>query len=191
MSTPVDEVQRPVDGPRRRPLAKWIALGVVMLLSALVIVLATRPASDERTVASPLIGKPAPAISGEALDGRQIDLASFRGRWVVVNFFATWCLPCRQEHPEMIRFSESHQGPTSPTIIAVAYDRNDISAARTFFAQNGGTWPVLSNGSRIATDYGVRGLPESFIVNPDGLIAAHVTGGVTTAQLDRLTGGVA
>lgn len=176
----------------RSSKARWIPTVVAVALLASVIFLATRPAADDARSASPLVGQTAPPIAGATLDGKFVDLAAHRGRFVVVNFFASWCVPCRQEHPELIRFAERHQGATAPAIIAVAYDRNDLDAARNFFAQEGGTWPVLAeNGSGVAVSYGVRGLPESFVVNPDGSIAAHITGKVTAAGLDSLTGGLA
>lgn len=174
---------------KKRSHARWISIAVLIVLVFLVGVLATRPAADSKTPASPLVGQPAPVVAGTALDGRTVDIASLRGRYVVVNFFATWCGPCRQEHPEIVAFAKQHVGPTDPTVVAVAYDQSDLNAARSFFAQNGGTWPVLpDNKGHISIDYGVRGLPETYVIDPNGNIAAHVSGGVTLAKLDQLTG---
>jgi cytochrome c biogenesis protein CcmG, thiol:disulfide interchange protein DsbE len=191
----VSEVAATPEGPtqaRRLKPARWIAIGVFVVVAVLVVVLATRPAANSRVAGNPLVGSAAPNISGTALNGQPVNLQSLRGRWVVVNFFATWCVPCRQEHPELKKFSAEHQGADSPTIVAVAYDQNDLDAARSFFAQNGGNWPVVpDDGGRTAVAYGVRGLPESFIVDPTGKISSQITGGVTAAQLDNLTGQVA
>lgn len=178
--------------PRRARKTRWIALVVFVVMAILVVVLATRPAANSNPTSNPLVGSAAPNIQGTALDGRQVDLSSLKGRWVVVNFFATWCVPCRNEHPQLKQFAAEHQGPNSPTIVAVAYDQNDLNSARSFFAQNGGTWPVVpDNGGHTAVAYGVRGLPESFVINPAGQITSQITGEVTASGLDSLTGGVA
>jgi cytochrome c biogenesis protein CcmG/thiol:disulfide interchange protein DsbE len=180
------DVAMPSSRPSR---ARWIALAVFALIAVLVVVLATRPAANTKVASSPLVGQPAPEVAGTSLDGRPVSLSSLRGRYAVVNFFATWCGPCREEHPELRRFTESNPSPTAPAVIAVAYDERDINATRNFFTQYGGSWPVVpDNGGRIAVDYGVRGLPESYVVDPQGNIAAHITGQVTAATLNQLTG---
>jgi cytochrome c biogenesis protein CcmG/thiol:disulfide interchange protein DsbE len=164
----------------------------MVVIAVLVGVLATRPTADTKVAVSPLVGKAAPEVKGTALDGRSVELASLRGRYVVVNFFATWCAPCRVEHPELIKFTQRHQGATAPAVLAIAYDENDLDSVKSFFAQKGGTWPVVPDrGGHTAVDYGVRGLPESYVISPDGIVLSHVTGGVTADGLDQLTGGVA
>jgi cytochrome c biogenesis protein CcmG/thiol:disulfide interchange protein DsbE len=177
------------DPMERRSPARWVAVAVLVILVLLVAVLATRPAADSKVKASPLVGLPAPVVEGTALDGRLVDVASMKGRYVVLNFFATWCQPCRVEHPEIVAFASENKAANDPAVVAVAYDQSDLNAARSFFAQNGGTWPVLPDDKgHISIDYGVRGLPETYIIDPQGNIAAHVSGGVTVAKLDELTG---
>ena len=168
---------------------RWIALAVALAVLALTVTLATRPAAEDRKAVSPLVGGVAPAVDGTALDGRTVSLSSLRGRYIVLNFFATWCVPCRQEHPELVRFTNAHKGDRSPAVVAVAFDEKDIDATRSFFAKEGGEWPVLPDfGGRIALSYGVRGLPESYVIGPDGRIVARITGQITASALESLTG---
>lgn len=172
----------------RRSPARLIAVAVLFALVLLVGILATRPSAGSKVAASPLVGQPAPDVSGTSLRGEAIDIASYRGRYVVLNFFATWCGPCRQEHPDILKFSEQNVASTDPVIVAIAYDQTDLNAAKSFFAQNGGAWPVLPDDKgHMSIDYGVRGLPETYIIDPRGNIAAHVTGGVTLEKLNSLT----
>jgi cytochrome c biogenesis protein CcmG/thiol:disulfide interchange protein DsbE len=173
----------PSDGPRTALVASAV---VAVLAALLVAVLATRDPSTERVTQSPLIGQLAPPIAGTTLDGRSFDLASQRGRWVVVNFFATWCTPCLQEHPELVRFDEEHRERGDASIVSVLYD-DEPEQARRVFEERGGEWPVVTDerGS-VGVAYGVARVPESFLVAPDGTVVQRLVGGVTAAQLDDL-----
>jgi cytochrome c biogenesis protein CcmG/thiol:disulfide interchange protein DsbE len=102
----------------------------------------------------------------------------------VVNFFATWCTPCRVEHPELVAFSEAHEEAGDASVLSVVFDDQPENVA-AFFAEQGGSWPVVDGGG-VILDWAVAQVPESFIVAPTGLVAAKVTGGVTQAGLDAL-----
>ncbi|MBN2624113.1 MAG: TlpA family protein disulfide reductase, partial [Acidimicrobiales bacterium] len=91
-----------VDVPGRGRVGLAVSVVVAVLVVAFVVVLATREPATERRAKSPLIGKVAPALVGETLDGGTFDIDDHQGRWVVVNFFATWCQPCVEEHPELV-----------------------------------------------------------------------------------------
>jgi cytochrome c biogenesis protein CcmG/thiol:disulfide interchange protein DsbE len=177
-----------VAGLRRTRKVLWIAVGVAVPVALLIAVLATRVPTSMQTPPSPLVGKPAPPIESTTVDGKPAGLAELRGQWVVVNFFATWCVPCRQEHPELVHFSEEHASTASgdASVLAVVYS-DSTQAVKEFRDSNGGTWPMLTDpNGRIALDYGVSGVPESYLISPDGIVAAKLVGGVRADDLDQL-----
>jgi len=170
---------------RRRPI-RWLALLAVVPALGLAVVLASRPPAATRTVRSQLFGKRAPEITGPTIEGTRIRLSDYRGRWVLVNFFATWCVPCRQEHPDLITFRERHQAIGDAEVLGVIYS-DSIEAVRQFRAEHGGGWPMVADpDGRIALEFGVAGVPESFLISPDGTVVSKVVGGVRAADLENL-----
>lgn len=171
----------------RSALVAAVVIGVLVAL--LVGILATRDPSGQRQTRSPLLGRIAPRIEGTTLAGATFDLDALRGRWVVVNFFATWCTPCIVEHPELTEFDEEHDAKNDAEVVSVLYG-DDPDAAREFFDERGGDWPVVvdADGS-IGVAYGVAGVPESFLVAPNGIVVQRIVGGVTAAQLNEVLAG--
>jgi cytochrome c biogenesis protein CcmG/thiol:disulfide interchange protein DsbE len=170
-----------------RPRTALVAAAVIAVLVAiLVAVLATRAPSTERVSRSPLIGRLAPPIVGTTLDGDSFDLATHRGRWVVVNFFATWCIPCIEEHPELLAFDEAHAATGDASVVSILFD-DEPEDAREIFAKKGGDWPVvIDEEGAVGVAFGVARVPESFLVAPDGTVVQRLVGGVTQAQLDGI-----
>ncbi len=176
--------------------ARLIAATVAVIIAGLVFVLATRnPKGDDGFGTSPLLGKPAKEIQGlNALTGKPVSLSGLQSigiaggsgqrPYAVVNFFGSWCPPCQVEHPQLKAFSEEHAKIGDAVLLAVAYQDNPTDIKK-FFAQRGGDWPVLIS-DRSAVDWGVLKAPETYLVDPDGIIAAKVNGGVTQAGLNRL-----
>jgi cytochrome c biogenesis protein CcmG/thiol:disulfide interchange protein DsbE len=169
---------------RRRHTARWVAGIALVAGAALVALLATSPPQTVTEVDTPLVGQTAPALAGPTLGGGSFSLQAWRGRWVVVNFFASWCAPCQQEQPELVAFAYAHRSPTDAGLVGVVFD-DSASTARSFMRSTGATWPaVVDGGGQIALDYGVRGPPETFIVAPSGVVVAHFDGPMTNAALD-------
>lgn len=172
---------------RSRHTARWAALGVGVVLALLVALLATREPASTRLVSSPLLGKPAPELAGKSIldGGESFDLSAQTGRWVLVNFFATWCGPCIAEHDDLLAFSAAHAEPGDARVVSVVFD-DDPADVAAFFEERGGDWPVLPNDGRITVDFGVTGVPESFLIGPDGIVRAKITGGIEASRLEEV-----
>ena len=169
----------------RRRVGPWIAGAVLVVLAGFIAVLATG-GTDGGGVRSTLIGLPAPGIAGDTIDGDSYDLAQHRGEFVVVNFFATWCVPCIREHPELVEFERRHREAGDASVVSVVFDDRPPQV-REFFAEYGGDWPVvLDPVGRTSLEYGVTGVPESYLVAPDGTVLVKIEGGVTAEALDDL-----
>jgi cytochrome c biogenesis protein CcmG/thiol:disulfide interchange protein DsbE len=133
------------------------------------------------------VGHPVPDIAAPAIGGGNFSLQALRGRWVVVNFFATWCDPCKNEYPDLVRFAGQHQGTVQ--VVGVVYEDRSADALH-FHRAEGGTWPIVADPSaRIAGRYLVSALPQSFVIDRRGDLVAHIFGGVTVAKLDQALAG--
>ena len=128
------------------------------------------------TEAGALVGQRAPRVAGTTLAGDQFDIDDMRGSWVLVNFFATTCPGCIQEHPDLIEVSEWGNTRGDVEIVAVVF--NDAAeAVAQFFELRGGDWPVLDEPA-VAVDYSVAQIPETFLVSPSGQVVLYVEGEV-------------
>ncbi|MGD0440792.1 MAG: TlpA disulfide reductase family protein [Acidimicrobiales bacterium] len=170
---------------RQVKLARWAACGVGLGALALVAVLAGRPAATQ-TASSFLIGKPAPPVTGRNLAGGESSLANDRGRFVLLNFFASWCPPCRSESPELVKFVYGRPAGQRVAVLGVVFGDTAANAA-AFERQIGATWPsVVDPTEQIAISYGVDDPPQSFLIAPNGRVVDRILGGVTASGLDRL-----
>jgi cytochrome c biogenesis protein CcmG/thiol:disulfide interchange protein DsbE len=175
-----------------RHRALLAALSVGVLAAVLIAVLASRSVSPGTVETSALGGKYAPAISGTDIrTGKPVSLQALRGRYVVVNFFASWCQPCETETRPLVAFLFAHHAAHNAAILGVTFS-DSATNARAFLTHTGATWPAVADpDGAIAVRYGVGEPPESFIVGPDGKVIAAILGGVTEAALDEVvpTGG--
>ncbi|HEU5063334.1 MAG TPA: TlpA disulfide reductase family protein [Solirubrobacterales bacterium] len=122
--------------------------------------------------------EPLPRLEG----GGSESLVDYRGRWVLVNFWASWCLPCREEAPALERFQRQHGGPGF-TVLGI--DSRDLSSDGLAFVEEYGlSYPQLRDGDGdAAKDYGTTGVPENFLVDPRGKVRLLVRGPITEEQL--------
>ena len=175
---------------RLRHTARWIAAGALLVTAALVAVLATRPQAADQA-SSALVGEPAPGIAANpqtavtTVVGHAMLLSSLKGRWVVVNFFASWCPPCQDEEPELVSFAYDHRGAGQPVVLGIVYDDSAGNAA-SFLRSTGATWTAVVDPGGLKIAYGVTGPPETFVVAPDGVVEAHYIGPVTESWLNQV-----
>lgn len=170
--TPIESEQVEPTPPKRGRVAPFVALGVAVVIALLVVVMAGSDPATNETAQSNLVGRPAPAATGTLADGSPFDLARRKGSWVVLNFFTSDCVPCQQEHPDLIRFVDQQRalGANGAELYTIVYDdRRD--RVEEFFAENGGDWPVVydEDGS-IGVAFGVPKVPETWIVDPNGVV---------------------
>ena len=118
------------------------------------------------------VGDAAPAFSTYDLNGNPVRLASFRGKTVVLNFWASWCVPCRKEFPLLAQVAKR----PDVVVLGVVYNDSDANA-KAFIAAHGGTWPGLRDDGRIARAYRVGpGIPSTIVINPKGVITVRRIG---------------
>ncbi len=131
------------------------------------------------------VGETAPDFTLSDLDGNAYSLSDFRGKPVMINFWATWCGPCRVEMPEMQKAFEQY-GPEGFTILALNQDESAETVQDFFYDQLNLTFtPLLDNNSIVAADYGAFGIyPTSFFIDSDGVVAAVHRGPATLEQIE-------
>jgi cytochrome c biogenesis protein CcmG/thiol:disulfide interchange protein DsbE len=180
-----------VDAPERfRPPSRWRPVVLVVApAAAFALLLAASLGRDPRALPSELVGDPAPGFELSGLGGGPpVALDELRGKVVVVNFWASWCLECREEHPALAaawgRYRER-----GVVLVGVLFE-DTAEDGLAFADELGMDWPLVDDpGSRIAIAYGVFGVPETFVIAPDGTVVAKRVGPVDytwlTSQIER------
>src|ERR671938_41318 len=158
--------------------AQALALAAVAALLALLVwKLATQGGGVK-------VGKRAPNFTFARLDAPgKLSLASLRGKAVVLNFWASWCIPCKQESPRLQRFAHAW---AKRGVVVLGVDTNDFAGdAKQFMRRYGLTYPNVHDGHGLSVHpYGLTGFPETFFVGRSGrLVGDHVEGPVTEKQL--------
>jgi cytochrome c biogenesis protein CcmG, thiol:disulfide interchange protein DsbE len=137
---------------------------------------------DPHAVPSVLEGKPAPAFKLQTLDGKAMGLADLRGKPAVINFWATWCYPCKAEH-NLLQDAAQYYG-SKVQFLGVVY-QDTLDDTKKYLSTRPNHYPHLMDiDSRVAIDFGVAGVPESFILNSQGQIV-HKEAGVLNGEILR------
>jgi cytochrome c biogenesis protein CcmG, thiol:disulfide interchange protein DsbE len=161
-------------------------------LGALLVLLAARLAAAQQTAStvtgSPLVGHPAPDFTVALYNGapgQRIHLAALRGRPVVVNFWASWCVPCQDESAILRASWQRHQGD-GVVYIGISY-QDKADTAKAFLSQYGIAYPAGADDDTgsIAIAYGVTGPPETAFIDRNGVVAAKVGGALDDGTLER------
>ncbi|MFO1422341.1 MAG: redoxin domain-containing protein [Candidatus Competibacteraceae bacterium] len=120
------------------------------------------------------------------LDGRPVRLADFRGQWVIVNFWASWCAPCLLEMPELESFHQAQRGRA--VVIGVNFEDITLGEIRSFVERLGVTFPIVLSAGQPMPGFPLKGLPTTFLVSPTGALAHTRLGGVNATLLaEQLT----
>ena len=139
---------------------------------------------------APKIGGPAPNFMLRRIDASgKLDLASLRGKPVVINFWASWCVPCKGESKMLEQAWNQYK---SRGVVFVGVDYHDVTSdARTFLSHHGVTYPIVQDGSGMTGDrYGLTGVPETYFVDRRGrLVGTHIVGTITN-QVDAFHSGI-
>jgi cytochrome c biogenesis protein CcmG/thiol:disulfide interchange protein DsbE len=152
---------------------------------------------DPRAIPSPLPGRAAPvftrAVFAPGSDatlqmsvGDSVRLAEYRGRIVVVNFWASWCLACRDEHAALSEVARQY-APQPVRFFGLLYNDVEANGLQWIASMGGQAYPALSDpGARAAIDYGLYGVPETFVVDQRGQVARKFLGPVNPVELSQL-----
>lgn len=158
-------------------MARWLKLALLAIAAVVVTQLLV-----QRLRPMPKAGSAAPPLQAAELSGRKFDLGDLRGKVVAVNFWATWCGPCRQELPELIETWEAHRDRCFDLVgVAEESGREDVARVAAQLPYR----VVLDERARALSDWAVRGYPHTFIVDADGRVRKVFRGSIRRADLEE------
>lgn len=162
-------------------------IALALLLAAALLPACTKeksPAkSDATSVSKAVEGAAAPDFTVKDLDGKDVSLSSLKGQVVLVNFWATWCPPCKEEIPSMIKLNRAMQGKAFK-MLAISIDEGGKEAVNGYFKGSRDLPTYLDNEGKTSQLYGTTGVPETFIVDKQGIIRKKVVGGMDWSSPD-------
>ncbi len=166
-----------------------IVLPVVLLVTLIglgvrVFQVVSMPANSSMNSPSPMVGRIAPNFRLETLNGGFLDLQNLRGKTVILNFWASWCIPCRDEAP-LLRAAQEKYGKKNLIVVGSIY--NDTrEKAQAFVTEFGLAYPnLIDPNGKNAVSYGVTGLPETFFINQFGVIVSKKIGPLEAADFEK------
>ncbi len=179
-----------------KPGRAVMALAALVVVSTAVVagVFASRLSNDPLSTPSPLIGRQSPILTLPFLDGSgELAIPDPEAEVTIINFFASWCLECRVEHADLMAVADAFSG-AGVRLVQIAYQDRTTDAIA--FVNEMGVSPLVGYvsdpGSRAAISFGVFGVPETYVIGPDGTVTERITGPTTALQLgeqiDRVLG---
>jgi cytochrome c biogenesis protein CcmG/thiol:disulfide interchange protein DsbE len=177
--------------PAPASVNRKVLLGGLAVVVPLIVLLVIGLGRDPHQVRSPLIGRPAPAFTlRPAGGGEPIALEALRGRPVVLNFWATWCVPCFEEHGVLTRTARALGSQVQ--FLGVIYEDQE-EAVQAFLERRGSSYPsLMDEDGKTAIAYGVYGVPETYFIDANGRVVDKFVGplndGALGAELRRIMG---
>ena len=164
--------------------ATALAIGVIVTLTVFPL---ERNQQQIAAGSSRFAGKRAPDFTLAALDGTEVSLSQFRGQPVLINFWASWCLPCREEMPELVRSYESHKAEGFIILGLNLTYSDSLPDVQAFVNEFNITFPVLldKDGAVAERLYQIPGVPTSIFINRDGTLERIQVGIMTPRQIDQ------
>jgi peroxiredoxin len=142
-------------------------------------------AQTSKTISGDAKGQPAPEFQLKDLAGKEVRLSDYHGKVVLLNFWATWCPPCKEEMPWFVDLQQRY-GPQGLQVIGVAMDDSGEKTIASFTKRLGVNYPVLLGKESVAQAYGdVQFLPDTFYIGRDGKIVAHVQGLINRKEIEE------
>ncbi len=174
----------------KKSRARWL---IPLLLAVVLVALGSRGRGGPPFMRLPGATGPAPAWSMKDLEGRTVSSTNFTGKVVLLNFWATWCPPCREEIPDLVAFQAAH-ATNGFTVVGVAMDENGVEAVKPFAQAHKLNYPVLLVSPEVLLQYGgavldptaSMPLPTTYVIGRDGQFVAHYIGALTPAELDKV-----
>jgi peroxiredoxin len=173
-------VEARVTEPARKPDAVTVALVVLLLIGAAI--MGWHEVEESRRLPD---DSPAPDFTVERLEGAPVTLSALRGEVVLLDFWATWCPPCREEIPGYIELTKKY-GKDGLVIIGISLDQAGPGVVRPFVAKSGINYPiVMGDDTTVAAFGGVEGIPTTFLIDREGLIRDKKVGMMATAEYEK------
>ena len=161
-----------------------IALGLVALTGVAAVAQSAAAAQIDAAETAPLAGKAAPDFTRTDLDGKSRALSAYRGKVILLNFWATWCEPCLSEIPRFSAWQQRY-GPSGLQILGVAMD-DELQAVRQLAQRDHLAYPVIMGDAQLGQLYGgILGLPLSYLIDAQGRVVARYRGEPDLKQMER------
>ncbi len=155
---------------------------LLFLVLAFYFAASLRPGHDSHILPSAMLDKPAPDFALEGLNGPGVSRADFRGETVVINFFASWCVPCRVEHPVLMRLAQDGR----VRLAGIAY-KDKLEDTTGFLQRLGDPYQRIGvdRDGMVGLDFGLYGVPETYVIDKNGTIRKRFVGPLTPALVEQ------